>query len=140
MAQRCCVSAVFLFNNAINTYQYVIASQCSHWRGNPFPRHSKNAIARQGNLFDKLKFSGLLLKLWHCSARESSRCGRENSRRRTNLRRLFHGPNRSNISQIVFSVNHKVSPWYVFLYFAQIQGLHFVEYPKLIFREKCANL
>jgi len=26
------------------------------WRGNPFPRHSKNAIARQGNLLDKLKF------------------------------------------------------------------------------------
>jgi len=32
-----------------------------HWCGNPFPRHLKNAIARQGNLLDKLKFVGLTI-------------------------------------------------------------------------------
>ena len=50
-------SAFFLFNETVETHRFVIASQCSHWRGNPFPRYSKNVIARQGNLLDKLKFS-----------------------------------------------------------------------------------
>jgi len=51
--KKCYASAFFLFNETVETYRLVIASQCSHWRGNPFPRHSKNAIARQGNLLEK---------------------------------------------------------------------------------------
>ncbi|MBQ6832684.1 MAG: hypothetical protein IJO28_08660 [Oscillospiraceae bacterium] len=54
--EKCYASAFFLFNETVETYRLVIASQCAHWRGNPFPRHLKNAIARQGNLLDKLKF------------------------------------------------------------------------------------
>ena len=32
--ERLCVSAYFLFNKTTKTHQNVIASQCSHWRGN----------------------------------------------------------------------------------------------------------
>ncbi|MBQ6831171.1 MAG: hypothetical protein IJO28_00905, partial [Oscillospiraceae bacterium] len=32
--EKCYASAFFLFNETVETYRLVIASQCSHWRGN----------------------------------------------------------------------------------------------------------
>ncbi|MBQ6832742.1 MAG: hypothetical protein IJO28_08955, partial [Oscillospiraceae bacterium] len=48
ITQKCCVSVIFLFSKTVETHQYVIASQCAHWRGNPFPRHLKKCHCPSG--------------------------------------------------------------------------------------------